>query len=167
MRRNRMDGVYYFIGDVHPLNSRVIYNRATTDRMSRDGQCFSYGFDKWALGVPKKIGMTPLAHDAKERDVDHRVRDGGDWWVCDFKVHDDASAIDFVFSDAEGFYDNNNNRDYHCLVESEVRTRDQKIADRLKVEIAAKRKSIDKSADRAASREENHLRKKHSMMVKY
>ena len=57
-----------------------------------------------------------------------------------------------MFSDAEGFYDNNNNRDYHCLVESEVRTRDQKIADRLKVEIAAKRKSIDKSAHRAASR---------------
>ena len=167
--KKSIDGVYYFIGDVRSAsNSRVIYNRATTDRMSRDGQVFfHYGFDKWALGVPKKIGMTPLAHDAKERDVDHRVRDGGDWWVCDFKVHDDASAIDFVFSDAEGFYDNNNNRDYHCLVESEVRTRDQKIADRLKVEMAAKRKSIDKSADRAASRAENHLRKKHSMMVKY
>ena len=166
--KKSIDGVYYFIGDVRSAsNSRVIYNRATTDRMSRDGQVFfHYGFDKWALGVPKKIGMTPLAHDAKERDVDHRVRDGGDWWVCDFKVHDDASAIDFVFSDAEGFYDNNNNRDYHCLVESEVRTRDQKIADRLKVEIAAKRKSIDKSADRAASRAENHLRIKHSMMVK-
>ena len=166
--KKSIDGVYYIIGDIRSAsNSRIIYNRERTDRMSRDGQVFfHYGFDKWALGVPKKIGMTPLAHDAKERDVDHRVRDGGDWWVCDFKVHDDASVIDFVFSDAEGFYDNNNNRDYHCLVESEVRTRDQKITDRLKAEMAAKRESIDKSADRAASRAENHLRMKQSMMSK-
>ena len=166
--KKSIDGVYYIIGDVRSAsNSRIIYNRETTDRMSRDGQVFfHYGFDKWAQGVPKKIGMTPLAHDAKERDVDHRVRDG-DWWVCDFKVHDDASVIDFVFSDAEGFYDNNNNRDYHCLVESEVRTRDQKIMDRLKAEMAAKGESINKSADRAASRAENHLTMKQSMMSKH
>ena len=35
--KKSIDGVYYFIGDVRSAsNSRVIYNRATTDRMSRD-----------------------------------------------------------------------------------------------------------------------------------
>ena len=53
--RKTTDGVYYFVGDVRPSTRvRLIYNRETTSRMSRDGQVFAHvGFNGWSLGVSK------------------------------------------------------------------------------------------------------------------
>ena len=156
------DGVYYFIGDVRSSQkARVIYNRQNLPQMSRDGQVFIHvGFDKWSLGVPKKIGMVPLAADAQERNVDHRVRDQGSYVVAEFDVLDGASTVDFVFSDVRGLYDNNFNSDYHCPVTEESRSREQMIAERMESELNSKREQIDKSVRRAGERAENHERKR-------
>ena len=166
--RKSIDGVYYFIGDVRPnAKARVIYNRETSRQMSRDGQVFIHaGFNGWSLGSSVKIGMSPLAHDAKERDVDHRVRDGGNWWVADFDVADGASTINFVFSDTVGHFDNCNHKDYHCPVESQATSREERIQARLNSQLEKKRESIERSAARAGARAGNYIRTRHAYMVK-
>ena len=166
--RKSIDGVYYFIGDVRPnAKARVIYNRETSRQMSRDGQVFIHaGFNGWSLGSSVKIGMSPLAHDAKERDVDHRVRDGGNWWVADFDVADGASTINFVFSDTVGHFDNCNHKDYHCPVESQSTSREERIQARLNSQLAKKGESIERSAARAGARAGNYIRTRQAYMVK-
>jgi len=166
--RKSIDGVYYFIGDVRPnAKARVIYNRETNRQMSRDGQVFIHaGFNGWSLGSSVKIGMSPLAHDAKERDVDHRVRDGGNWWVADFDVADGASTINFVFSDTVGHFDNCNHKDYHCPVESQSTSREERIQARLNSQLEKKGESIERSAARAGARAGNFIRTRQAYMVK-
>lgn len=166
--RKSIDGVYYFIGDVRPnAKARVIYNRETSRQMSRDGQVFIHaGFNGWSLGSSVKIGMSPLAHDAKERDVDHRVRDGGNWWVAEFDVADGASTINFVFSDAVGHFDNCNHKDYHCPVESQATSRDERIQARLNSQLKKKGESIERSAARAGARAGNYIRTRQAYMSK-
>ncbi|OUS48375.1 hypothetical protein BE221DRAFT_189654 [Ostreococcus tauri] len=157
------DGVYYFIGDVKSSQrARIIYNRHTLSKMSRDGQVFIHvGFDGWTLGVPKKIGMIPLAVDAKERNVDHRVRDQGDWVVGEFDVQEGASSIDFVFSDANDVYDNNSRKDYQCAVEQDQqRSHEDLIVEQIETDLASKRDFIEKCAQRAGERAESHERRR-------
>ena len=166
--RKSIDGVYYFIGDVRPnAKARVIYNRETNPQMSRDGQVFIHaGFNGWSLGSSVKVGMSPLAHDAKERDVDHRVRDSGNWWVAEFDVADGASTINFVFSDTVGHFDNCNHKDYHCPVESQATSRDERIQARLNSQLEKKGESIKRSAARAGARAGNYIRTRQAHMVK-
>ena len=166
--RKTTDGVYYFVGDVRPSTRvRLIYNRETTSRMSRDGQVFAHvGFNGWRLGVSKKIGMTPLAHDAKERDIDHRVRDQGSWWICEVEIPPGASTVEFVFSDANGFYDNNSGKDYHCPVDVENLPREHRISARIKAETERRRDAIEKCAKRAGKRAARHAEMRATALVR-
>jgi len=147
------DGVYYFVGDVRAgQRARVLYNRHTPSPMSRDGQCFIHvGFDNWVNGAATKTGMTPLPHDSHDRNVDHRVRDQGDWWVVEFPVPEGAATIDFVFSDADNKFDNNANGDYHCGI-SDGKSREEKIAARIAAQRKAKQGTMEKSIARAGQR---------------
>jgi len=147
------DGVYYFVGEAKAgQKGRVLYNRHTQSAMSRDGQSFIHvGFDNWMGGESKKFGMTPLPHDSHDRNVDHRVRDTGDWWVAEFPIPDGVGTIDFVFSDANGKYDNNANQDYHCGV-SDNASRAEKVTARIAAQRKAKQATIEKSIMRAGQR---------------
>ena len=46
----------------------------------------------------------------------------GDWWSCKIHVPKEAYILDFVFFDGKDVYDNNNEKDFHIIVEGGITT---------------------------------------------
>jgi len=100
-------GWMYFLAPENPAageSAQVFFNRKQCDALrDRPQIVITYGFNNWEHEGGSAVHLHPSEVDAT---------DSMDWWSAALEIPEDAFELNFVFSDGEQCYENNNGENF-------------------------------------------------------